>query len=116
MNWFRNSRPVSSRPQSSVLTVQFGESTASHARCVYGAWRFAAGVISPDQLRALASVAKRYGNGKLHLTTRQDVQVHGVALDDLCHVVGELQAADVLILGGGGNALRNILACSDAGV
>jgi sulfite reductase (ferredoxin) len=66
--------------------------------------------------RALSLAARDYGDGHLHLTTRQDVQVHGVALDYLCHVAGELQDADVLILGGGGNALRNIIACSDAGV
>lgn len=78
--------------------------------------RFAAGVIAPGQLRVLARVARRYGDGRLHLTTRQDVQVHGVALDDLGAVVRELQAAGVLILGGGGNALRNIIACPDSGV
>jgi sulfite reductase (ferredoxin) len=78
--------------------------------------RFAAGLISPEQSRALARAACCYGNGQLHLTTRQDVQVHGVVLDNLRHVVAELQAAGVLIRGGGGNALRNILACSDAGV
>jgi sulfite reductase beta subunit-like hemoprotein len=60
--------------------------------------RFAAGVVTPTQLRALARAARDYGDGHLHLTTRQDVQVHGVALDYLCHVAGELQDADVLIL------------------
>ena len=78
--------------------------------------RCPAGQILPHQMRALARVARRYGNGVLHVTTRQDVQVHRVALDDLHPALVELYGAGLSAKGGGGNTVRNITACFDAGV
>src|SRR3989338_10975769 len=43
--------------------------------------RIPAGIVSAKQLRAIAYVAKNYGNGVIHLTTRQDIQVHGVKIE-----------------------------------
>jgi sulfite reductase beta subunit-like hemoprotein len=40
--------------------------------------RCPAGAVQPHPLRALAAVSRRYGNGVLHVTTRQDIQVHRV--------------------------------------
>src|SRR5438067_13411743 len=38
------------------------------------------GILAPAQLRALATVAERWCNGKGHLTTRQNFQLHFVRL------------------------------------
>ncbi len=78
--------------------------------------RCPAGVVLPDHLTAMARVSTTYGNGVLHVTTRQDVQVHGVSLDDITPALVELNDAGLSTRGGGGNSVRNITGCCDAGV
>lgn len=78
--------------------------------------RCPAGVVLPQQMRALASVSRRYGNGVLHVTTRQDIQVHRVLLDQIHPALVELHATGLSTRGGGGNTVRNIAGCYDAGV
>ena len=78
--------------------------------------RFPAGGVLPDQMRCLASVARKYGNGVLHVTSRQDIQVHRVLVDDIPPAFEELFQAGLSTRGGGGNTVRNITGCFDAGV
>ncbi len=78
--------------------------------------RLPAGLVLPNQMRALAAVARKYGNGVLHATTRQDLQVHAVPLAGIQPALLELYHAGLSTKGGGGNTVRNITACSDAGV
>lgn len=78
--------------------------------------RLPAGLLLPHQMLALAAVARDQGNGPLHVTTRQDIQVHRVSLDNLHAVLEALHRAGLSSLGGGGNTVRNITACHDAGV
>jgi len=78
--------------------------------------RLPAGGVLPHQMRTLASISKQYGSGILHLTTRQTVQIHGVALDDVHPALLTLYRAELSARGGGGNTVRNITACPDAGV
>ncbi|MCP5046952.1 MAG: nitrite/sulfite reductase, partial [bacterium] len=67
-------------------------------------------------LRALASVSGKYGNGILHLTTRQDIQVHGVSMKDAPNLVDELFRVGLVCRGGGGNTVRNVTADPCAGI
>lgn len=78
--------------------------------------RLPAGRILPHQMHKLADVARKYGSGKLHVTTRQDIQVHDVSLDHIHRTLVELFGAGLSTKGGGGNTVRNITACPDAGV
>ena len=78
--------------------------------------RLPAGAVLPHQMRTLAGVATRYGNGVLHVTTRQDIQVHRVLLDAIVPAERALFAAGLSTKGGGGNTVRNIIACPQAGV
>ncbi|MDP2898865.1 MAG: nitrite/sulfite reductase, partial [bacterium] len=78
--------------------------------------RCPAGCVLPHQMRTLARVARKYGNGVLHVTTRQDIQVHRVLLDSVHPALVELFSAGLSTKGGGGNTVRNITACYDAGV
>lgn len=78
--------------------------------------RFPAGVALPHQLRKLAEVAQRYGNGILHVTTRQDIQVHHVLLEHIHPALVALAEAGLSTKGGGGNTVRNITGCPHAGV
>ena len=78
--------------------------------------RLPAGVAPPAQMRALAEVSRTRANGVLHVTTRQDVQIHGVALDSIPPALEALRAAGLATKGGGGDTVRNVTACVDAGV
>ena len=58
--------------------------------------RLPAGAILPEQMKALSGVARKYGSGRLHLTTRQDIQVHDVPLDNIHRALVELYEAERL--------------------
>ncbi|MCX5771396.1 MAG: Mov34/MPN/PAD-1 family protein, partial [Candidatus Hydrogenedentes bacterium] len=72
--------------------------------------RIAAGVGLPEQLRTVARLSRQYGNGILHVTTRQDIQIHDVAIEDTPGVLEGLLQAGLSSRGGGGNTVRNISA------
>lgn len=78
--------------------------------------RLPGGVLLPHQMRALAAVSKKYAGGVPHVTTRQDIQLHSVPLDNIHPALAELYPAGLSTKGGGGNTVRNITACFDAGV
>ena len=44
------------------------------------------GVVTADQLDALAEVAARWGRGSAHVTVRQDIQIHYLELEDSVEV------------------------------
>ncbi|UCF80645.1 MAG: sulfurtransferase TusA family protein [Acidobacteriota bacterium] len=78
--------------------------------------RFPAGGVLPHQMRTLAGVSRKYGSGVLHVTTRQDIQVHNVELEGIHPALVKLYGAGLSTKGGGGNTVRNITACYDSGV
>ncbi len=78
--------------------------------------RVPAGLLTPRQLKALAFCAQEFGNGVLHITTRQDIQIHDVATANIIKVHDTLKDYDLSSRGGGGNTVRNITACYLAGV
>ncbi|MCS7254517.1 MAG: sulfurtransferase TusA family protein [Armatimonadota bacterium] len=77
--------------------------------------RIPGGGITPSQLREIARIARDYGAG-LHITTRQDIQLQNVQLDHLAPIYWRLYAIKLTCKGGGGNTVRNLTACPDAGV
>jgi len=78
--------------------------------------RIGAGVVLPWQLRRIAELSARYGSGTLHVTTRQDIQIHNVRIEDTPDVLEGLLEAGLSSRGGGGNTVRNITACPRAGL
>jgi len=78
--------------------------------------RCAAGIVSPFQLAAVGLIAKEFGRGDLHVTSRQELQIHYVKLDDLITVIRKLKEAGLSTRGGGGNTVRNVAAADDAGI
>ena len=78
--------------------------------------RIPAGGVLPEQMRRLAEVAESFGDGTLHVTTRQDIQVHRVSLEAIRPALVSLRQAGLATKGGGGNTVRNITACQDSGV
>ena len=78
--------------------------------------RIPAGGMTPVQMEKVAELSKKFGNGILHITTRQDVQLHWIKLVDTPKVMSELSEVGLTTKGGGGNTVRNITACYEAGI
>lgn len=74
------------------------------------------GVLSAEQLQALADVAEHYSRGFGHITTRQNVQFHFVKLHDAEPAMRRLADAGLTTREACGNSVRNITACQFAGV
>ncbi len=74
------------------------------------------GHLTPDQLIALANISEKYTNGRLHLTTRQNVQFHYVKLNDSPAIWQELAEAGMTAREACGNTVRNLTASPLAGV
>lgn len=74
------------------------------------------GIITPRQLERIAEISDTYSNGRLHLTTRQDIQVHYVSLDDTPQLWSELEQDDITLREACGNTVRNITASPYAGI
>ena len=77
--------------------------------------RIPSGILNCEQLKALSFASQKFGDGKLHLTTRQDIQIHNVKIEDTIKAIEYLKDFD-LSPRGGGNTIRNIIGCSLAGV
>ncbi len=78
--------------------------------------RLTAGGITPAQLEETARIAKQYAKPILHITTRQELQIHDAALKDLPQIMRRLYHIGLSSRGGGGNTVRNIMASHDSGV
>ena len=66
------------------------------------------GALTPSQLSAIATLSSRYGADHIHVTTRQEFQIHDLKLEDVMPVMRELLNAGLAARGGGGNtALRS---------
>jgi sulfite reductase (ferredoxin) len=78
--------------------------------------RIGAGFALPFQLNRVAELSKVYGNGIIHITTRQDIQIHEVNIEDTSDVLEKLLNVGLSTRGGGGNTVRNVTACPRAGV
>lgn len=74
------------------------------------------GKLTADQLIRVADVSEKYTNGNLHLTTRQNIQMHYVKLTDSPAVWTELAQAGVTAREACGNTVRNITASPTAGI
>lgn len=74
------------------------------------------GVLSAEQMHALADVAEQYSRGFGHITTRQNVQFHFVRLHDVEPAMRRLAQAGLTTREACGNSVRNITACQFAGV
>lgn len=74
------------------------------------------GKLLAKQLVRIADVSDEYSNGNLHLTTRQDVQIHFVSLDRTPELWAELEKDSITLREACGNTVRNITASPFAGI
>ncbi|MEE2839835.1 MAG: nitrite/sulfite reductase [Acidobacteriota bacterium] len=74
------------------------------------------GGVTPDQMDVLADLSEEYSDSILHVTTRQDFQLHFVHIDDTPDLMRRLAAAGITTREACGNSVRNVTACPLAGV
>ncbi|HKT11377.1 MAG TPA: nitrite/sulfite reductase [Terriglobia bacterium] len=74
------------------------------------------GGLNASQLETLAELAEEYSDGIAHITTRQDVQLHYVHIEDTPSIMRRLAAVNITTREACGNSVRNVTACPYAGV
>src|SRR5262245_10181135 len=74
------------------------------------------GGLDPAQLELLADVAEEHADGILHVTTRQDFQLHFTHIDETPTLMRRLASVGITTREACGNAVRNVTACPLAGV
>ncbi|MES2652039.1 MAG: HEPN domain-containing protein [Bacteroidota bacterium] len=74
------------------------------------------GKVTFKQLLRIADIADEYASGNLHLTTRQDIQIHYVSLDRTPELWQKLEQDDVTIREACGNTVRNVTSSPNAGI
>ncbi len=74
------------------------------------------GGLTGEQMELLADVAEEYSDSIIHITTRQDVQLHFISLDDVPDMHRRLAAVGITTREACGNSVRNVTACPLAGI
>ena len=74
------------------------------------------GGLNANQLEVLADLTEEYSDGIAHITTRQDVQLHFVHIEDTPTVMRRLASVGITTREACGNSVRNVTACPYAGV
>ncbi|QHI70001.1 4Fe-4S dicluster domain-containing protein [Tichowtungia aerotolerans] len=72
--------------------------------------RAVGGDLTADQLNTVADIARRYGSGSVHITTRQGIEIPHVHKKDLAEAQKELETAGIK-MGSDGNRVRIVIAC-----
>ena len=78
--------------------------------------RCTGGYISPAQLKQLALTAIGHKSSFLHITTRQEIQIHHILIEQTKTILPELQQVELSAKGGGGNTVRNIIVDLRSGI
>ena len=74
------------------------------------------GKVTSEQLLRITQVSDEYSTGRLHITTRQDIQIHYVSLDRTPELWANLAKDDITLREACGNTVRNITGSELAGV
>ncbi len=74
------------------------------------------GGLNAAQLETMADLAEEYSDGIAHVTTRQDVQLHYIHIEDTPAVMRRLAAVNITTREACGNSVRNVTTCPYAGV
>ncbi|WP_353978822.1 nitrite/sulfite reductase [Salinicola endophyticus] len=74
------------------------------------------GMLSSEQLRALAAITRRYDRGYGHFTTRQNLQLNWPALEDVPEILADLAKVQMHAIQTSGNCIRNTTSDQFAGI
>jgi len=78
--------------------------------------RMTAGIVTPQYMRDIADVMDQVGIEHGHLSTRQNIQLHGVPLAKIEESLKSFYERGIYTRGGGGNTFRNVITSSYSGV
>lgn len=110
----RNKQGLLSDDQLKPLRLQNGLYIQRHAPMLRIA--IAYGMLNSSQLRALAQVARQYDRGYGHFTTRQNMQLNWISVDDTPKALSDLAEVGLHGIQSSGNCLRNITSDALAGI
>lgn len=74
------------------------------------------GKMTLQQWKRISDISDEYSTGNLHLTTRQDIQIHFVSLDRTPELWAKLELDDITLREACGNTVRNITGSDKAGI
>ena len=74
------------------------------------------GMLTSKQLRTLANISTKYDRGYGHFTTRQNIQLNWVELQEVPTILEELAKVEMHAIQTSGNCIRNITSDPFAGV
>lgn len=74
------------------------------------------GEVTPEQLEKIASLSEAFSIGSAHVSTRQNIQLHWVQLEDVSEVMRGLVEAGLTTREACGNTVRNVMCSHFAGV
>ncbi|MEO9294329.1 MAG: nitrite/sulfite reductase [Nitrososphaera sp.] len=74
------------------------------------------GEVTPDQLEKIASLSEAFSIGSAHVSTRQNIQLHWVQLEDVSEVMRGLVESGLTTREACGNTVRNVMCSHFAGV
>lgn len=78
--------------------------------------RCAGGLVTPEQLAKIAFVGHQLSTSHLHITTRQEIQIHNVDIEDAIPALKKLEKVGISSAGGGGNTVRNMMVDDRSGL
>ncbi|WP_276362879.1 HEPN domain-containing protein [Daejeonella sp. H1SJ63] len=74
------------------------------------------GKVTFRQILRIADISDEYASSNLHLTTRQDIQIHYVSLDRTPELWAKLEQDDITLREACGNTVRNVTASPTSGI
>ena len=78
--------------------------------------RIPSGITNLKEMQFICDMAERHGLEKIHLTTREAIQLHGLSIDQVCEIMKEGIGNNLYTRGAGGNYPRNVAMSPLAGV
>jgi ferredoxin-nitrite reductase len=79
--------------------------------------RMPSGILTSHKMRVLADIVQRYGeDGNADITTRQNLQLRGIRIEDFADIFRRLREADMTSVQSGMDNVRNITASPVAGL
>lgn len=104
------------RPEDHYRVKTYGLCAQRHEGYFMIRIRIPGGVMRSEQLEKIASLAERYGHGWGHLTTRGNIELHSVKINDFLTLRQELAEVGITTRSSCGHTFRNILGCPRNGV
>jgi sulfite reductase beta subunit-like hemoprotein len=74
------------------------------------------GIVSSEQLETIGWLSEFYAQSSGDITTRQDIQLHHLRIEDVPHILSELEGVNLTTQEACGDVVRNVVGCPLAGV